>query len=79
MPTPAAGRWESYSGCMIGPHGEKRPDNPIANAVLVARLVTGEAEEQYVEHASRSGGRQGQRRGSDGRTLERQSPDGRLP
>ena len=36
---------------MIGPHGEKRPDDPIANAVHIARLATGEAEELYVEES----------------------------
>ena len=32
---------------MFGPHRERRPDSPIANAVVVARLATHEAEEQY--------------------------------
>ena len=44
---------------MIGPHGEKRPGNPVANAVHVAKLATGEAEEQYVDQAKQAGGRQG--------------------
>ena len=42
---------------MIGPHGEKRPDDPIANAVHIARLATGEAEEQYVERCKPSEGK----------------------
>ena len=43
----------------IGPHGEKRPANPIANAVHVAKLATGEAEEQYVDTAKQAGGKAG--------------------
>ena len=38
---------------MTGPHGEKRPDSPIANAALIVRLATGQAEEQYVCTAKR--------------------------
>jgi hypothetical protein len=44
---------------MIGPHGEKRPGNPIANAVHVAKLATGETEEQYVDTAKQAGGKKG--------------------
>lgn len=32
----------------IGPNGEKRPNDPIARAVMVAKISTGEMEEQYV-------------------------------
>ncbi len=34
-----------------GPHGEKRPADPVANALHVAKLLTGEAEETYVDPA----------------------------
>ena len=44
---------------MTGPHGEKRPGNPIANAVHVAKLATREAEEQYVDTAKQAGGKKG--------------------
>ena len=44
---------------MIGPNGEKRPGNPIANAVHVAKLATGETEEQYVDTAKQAGGKVG--------------------
>ena len=44
---------------MIGSHGEERPGNTIANAVHVAKLATGEAEEQYVDTAKQAGGRKG--------------------
>ena len=43
----------------IGPHGEKRPADPLANALHVARLSTGEAEETYVNAAKQAGGRKG--------------------
>ena len=48
-----------HTGSMIGPHGEKRPGNPIANAVHVAKLATGETEEQYVDTAKQAGGKKG--------------------
>jgi len=44
---------------MIGPDGQKRPGNPIANAVHVAKLATGEAEEQYVDTAKQAAGEAG--------------------
>lgn len=31
-----------------GPKGEKRPADPIANAVRVMQIATGEAQEEYV-------------------------------
>ena len=52
--------WTVVDGkARIGPHGEKRPGNPIANAVHVAKLATGEAEEQYVDTAKQAGGKKG--------------------
>ena len=33
----------------VGPRGEKRPANVIGNAVMVARIATGEAEEAFVD------------------------------
>ena len=44
---------------IIGPHGEKRPADTLANALHVARLSTGEAEEQYVDEAKQAGGKKG--------------------
>ena len=32
----------------IGPNGEKRPSNPNAAAIMVARIATGRAKEEYV-------------------------------
>ena len=33
----------------VGPKGEKRPADPIQQAVMVAKIATGEIEEEYVE------------------------------
>ena len=33
----------------IGPRGEKRPADEIAAAVMVAKIATGEIEEEYVD------------------------------
>ena len=32
----------------MGPRGQKRPVSTVANAVLVAKIATGEADEEYV-------------------------------
>lgn len=32
-----------------GPKGEKRPSNPIESGIMVARIATGDIEEEYVE------------------------------
>ena len=42
-----------------GPNGEKRPADPVANAVLMGKIITGEAEETYVDTAKRKGGKKG--------------------
>ena len=44
---------------MIGPHGEKRPADPVASGVHVGRLITGEAEEEYVDASKQPGGQKG--------------------
>ena len=33
----------------VGPKGEKRPSNPIEAGIMVARIATGDIEEEYVE------------------------------
>jgi len=43
----------------VGPNGEKRPADVIANAVLSMQIATGDAEEQYVDQAKRKGGLKG--------------------
>lgn len=42
-----------------GPNGEKRPADTLANALRVARIATGEAEEEYVDTAKRRAGQKG--------------------
>lgn len=32
----------------VSPNGEKRPTDPVANAVLVGKIATGLAKEEYV-------------------------------
>ena len=33
----------------VGPNGEKRPSNPIEAGIMVARIATGDIEEEYAE------------------------------
>ena len=47
---------------MIGPNGEKRPADVIANAVHVARIATGQVDEEYVDQAKRRAGAAGGRK-----------------
>ena len=37
----------------VGPRGEKRPSNPNAASIMVARIATGRAEEEYVDGKGR--------------------------
>ncbi len=55
----------------IGPNGEKRPADVVANAVLVAKIATGEAEEQYVSAGKRKGGQKGGKARADSLSAER--------
>ena len=43
----------------IGPHGEKRPADVIANARHVARLATREAEEVFIDEAKQGWWKEG--------------------
>ena len=52
---------------MVGPHGEKRPGDPIANAVHVAKLATGEIEETYVHDGKHAGKRAAGQKGAAAR------------
>ena len=56
-----------------GPHGEKRPAAPMANALHVAKLLTGEAEETYVDPDRQTGGRKGGQARAEALTPERRS------
>ena len=35
----------------VGPNGERRPSNPIESGIMVARIATGDIEEEYIEQA----------------------------
>ena len=54
-----------------GPKGERRPADPIANAVHVMRVATGETEETYVHQGKAAGGRKGGKSRTDGMSAER--------
>ncbi len=56
---------------MIGPNGEKRPNDVIANAVLAAKIAAGEADEEYVDLDSQRGGRKGGKARAGSLTPER--------
>ena len=43
----------------IGPNGEKRPADVVANAVHVMRVATGDTEEAYVNASKSKGGHKG--------------------
>ena len=43
----------------IGPNGEKRPSDPIAAALMIGRISTGDRPEEYVDAAKSSAGRKG--------------------
>ncbi|MDE2780722.1 MAG: hypothetical protein OXI91_13755 [Chloroflexota bacterium] len=38
----------------VGPDGQIRPEDDIENAVLVAKIATGEAKEEYQEQVAAS-------------------------
>ena len=56
-----------------GPNGEKRPADAIAQAVMIGRIATGEAEEEYVDTAKSKAGSKGGRARADALTAERRS------
>ncbi|MYE82212.1 MAG: RNA-binding protein [Gammaproteobacteria bacterium] len=57
----------------IGPNGEKRPADAIANAMLVGKLATGDVTEQYVSEGKRKGGMKGGTARAKSLTAERRS------
>jgi hypothetical protein len=59
-----------------GPNGEKRPADAIARAVMVARIATGEIEEETADpstEANRRGGLKGGRARAEALSPERRS------
>ena len=63
-----------------GPKGEKRPADVVANAVKVARIVTGEIEDDAEpgKEYAREGGRKGGRMRAHKLSSERRSEIARL-
>ena len=62
----------------IGPRGEKRPANPIEAGIMVARIATGDLEEEYVDvpkstPARAEGGKKGGKARADALTAEERS------
>ncbi len=62
----------------IGPKGERRPVNPIESGIMVARIATGDIEEEYVERPKQApnrakGGKRGGKQRADSLTPERRS------
>ena len=43
----------------IGPNGEKRPSDPIAQAVLIGKIATRQVEDTSVHAAKSAAGRKG--------------------
>ena len=39
-----------------GPNGEKRPADVVGNAITLAKIATGEIEEEFVHQGKRKGG-----------------------
>ena len=62
----------------IGPNGEKRPTDVIANAVRVMQIATGEVEEEYVDTAKQAGGRKGGKARAASTSAERRSEIGKV-
>jgi hypothetical protein len=60
-----------------GPQGQKRPADTVANAIRVAKILTGEVEEDMgnsgKDKAAQALGRKGGRARADGMTPERRS------
>ena len=57
----------------IGPKGEKRPADVVANAVHVMRVATGDAAETYADTAKRKGGLKGGAARANALSSERRS------
>ena len=62
-----------------GPQGQKRPADVIGNAVTVAKIATGEAEETgYKQPAKRNGGLVGGKARSESLTQEKRTKIARV-
>ena len=54
-----------------GPEGQKRPADPVASALAVARIAVGDRDEDYANQGMREGGLKGGRNRADRLTPER--------
>ena len=61
-----------------GPNGEKRPADPIANAVHVMRIATGQIEEELPSEGQRRGGLKGGVARAEALSPERRSEIARM-
>ena len=64
------GRATTVAMPIIGPHGEKRPADTLANALHVAKLSTGDAKEEYINPAKQPGGHKGGKARAENMTAE---------
>ena len=54
-----------------GPEGQKRPADPVASALAVARIAVGDRDEDYANQGMREGGLKGGRARADKLAPER--------
>ena len=55
----------------IGPNGEKRPSDVVANAFLIGQVATRQADETYIDQKKSAAGKAGGRARADKLTAER--------
>ena len=60
-----------------GPNGEKRPNDTIGTAVMVARLSVGEIEEELPDSSKQENGRKGGKARAEAQTPEERSEQAR--
>ncbi len=56
-----------------GPEGQKRPADPVASALMVARIAVGDRDDERVDPDAREGGLKGGRARAEKLTPERRS------
>ena len=56
-----------------GPEGQKRPSDPVASALMVARIAVGDRDDERVDRGMLEGGLKGGRARAEKLTPERRS------
>ena len=56
-----------------GPRGEKRPADAIGRAVQIAKIATGEVEDEHLSSAAAELGRKGGKKRAENMTPERRA------